>query len=321
MNRCIRVRTPSRLHFGLSSLGHDTTKPQFGGVGMMVHTPCVELEITPANEFEVHGRHAERVAKFAESISEHFALPTLPEVSVQVIRSPRDHIGLGVGTQLGLATAAGLAEALGFPWRDPLRLAQLTRRGRRSAVGTYGFLMGGLIVDGGHLPGEGLGQLVYRGDVPADWRIALITAGGSVGRSGKCEDQAIANLPAVSTETTEKLEQISLEQLKPALECGDFRAFTEAVYEYGELAGECFAPAQGGTFCSKQTAELIEWLRAEGIAGVGQSSWGPTVFAFLSNDAAAQELQHNFAQKTYAGDFDFFVTAPANCGAVVTITD
>jgi beta-ribofuranosylaminobenzene 5'-phosphate synthase len=321
MNRCIRVRTPSRLHFGLSSLGHDTSKPQFGGVGVMVEAPCVELEITPADRFEVHGRHAERVTTFAESISERFALPTLPGVSVQVIQSPRDHIGLGVGTQLGLATAAGLAEALGFPWRDPLRLAQLTRRGRRSAVGTYGFLLGGLIVDDGHLPGEGLGRLVYRGDVPTEWRIALITAGGSEGRSGKSEDQAMANLPAVSVETTTKLEQIALEQLKPALEEFDFRAFSEAVYQYGVLAGECFAPAQGGTFCSKQTAELIEWLRAEGVAGVGQSSWGPTVFAFLPNDAAAQELQHIFTRRIYSGDYDFLITAPANRGAVVTITD
>jgi beta-ribofuranosylaminobenzene 5'-phosphate synthase len=320
MSRCIHVRTPCRLHFGLSSLGHDTTKPQFGGVGMMVHTPCVELEITPANKFEVHGRHAERVAKFAESISEHFALPTLPEVSVQVIQSPRDHIGLGVGTQLGLAVAAGLAEALGFPWRDPLRLAQLTRRGRRSAVGTYGFLLGGLIIDGGHLPQEGLGRLVYQGDVPADWRIALITAGGSVGRSGKSEDQAIANLPAVSPETTAKLEQIAIEQLEPALVKFDFPSFSEAVYQYGTIAGECFAPAQGGTFCSKQTAELIAWLRGQGIDGVGQSSWGPTVFAFLPNETAAQELQHNFAQKPYAGDFDFLITAPANQGAVVKVT-
>jgi hypothetical protein len=44
------------------------------------------------------------------------------------------------------------------------------------------------------------------------------------------------------------------------------------------------------------------------------------VFAFLPNETAAQELQHNFAQKTYAGDFDFLITAPANQGAVVKVT-
>jgi beta-ribofuranosylaminobenzene 5'-phosphate synthase len=320
MNRSIRVRTPCRLHFGLSSLGHDSTKPQYGGVGMMINSPCVELEITPSDQFEVDGRHAERVAKFAELITKNLALPSLPEVSVKVIAAPRDHIGLGVGTQLGLATAAGLAEALGFPWRDPLRLAQLTGRGRRSAVGTYGFLMGGLIVDGGHLPNEGLGQLVYRGEIPNEWRIVLITAGGT-GRSGHSEDLAIADLPAVAPATTEELERIALEQLKPALEKLSFSEFAEAVYKYGKLAGEFFSPAQGGTYCSKQIEELIEWLREHGVDGVGQSSWGPTVFAFLPSEEDAQELQRLFARKIYSADYDLLITTPANHGAIVTITD
>lgn len=320
MNRSIRVRTPCRLHFGLSSLGHDSTKPQFGGVGMMVDAPCVELEITPSDQFEVHGRHAERIAKFAELITKNLTLPSLPEVSVQVVQAPRDHIGLGVGTQLGLATAAGLAEALGFPWRDPLRLAQLTGRGRRSAVGTYGFLMGGLIVDGGHLPNEGLGQLVYRGEIPEEWRIVLITSGGT-GRSGHSEDLAIADLPAVAPATTGELERIALEQLKPALEKPSFPEFAEAVFKYGKLAGECFSPAQGGTYCSKQIEELIEWLQRHYVDGVGQSSWGPTVFAVLPSEEAAMELQHLFARRIYSGDYDFLITTPANHGAVVTVTD
>jgi beta-ribofuranosylaminobenzene 5'-phosphate synthase len=319
MSRSIRVRTPCRLHFGLSSLGHDPTKPQYGGVGMMVDSPCVEVEITPSNRFEVVGRHAERVKKFAELIAKNLALPSLPEVNIKVIAAPRDHIGLGVGTQLGLATAAGLAEALGFPWRDPLRLAQLTGRGRRSAVGTYGFLMGGLIIDGGHLPNESLGQLNYRGEVPEEWRIALIISGAK-GRSGKSEDHAIANLPAVPPATTEELKRIALEQLKPALEKSSFPDFTEAVYEYGKLAGQCFASAQGGTFGSKQIEELIEWLPLQGVDGVGQSSWGPTVFAFLPNDAAAQELRRLFARRMYAGDYDFLITAPANHGTTVMFT-
>lgn len=317
MNRRIRVRTPCRLHFGLSSLGHDITKPQFGGVGMMVDLPCVELEITPADKFEVGGRHAERVIKFAETISTNLGLP---ELNIQVLQAPRDHIGMGVGTQLGLATAAGIAEALGLPWRDPLRLAQLSRRGRRSAVGTYGFLLGGLIIDGGHLPNESLGQLAYRVDVPSEWRIALIIAGGT-GRSGNSEDQTIASLPAVPSETTAKLEEIAIEQIKPALENSSFAEFAEAVFEYGKLAGDCFAPAQGGTYSSPQTAELVAWLREQGIAGVGQSSWGPTVFAFLPNEAAAKELQRLFARRIYAGDYDFRITAPSNQGAVVTVTD
>jgi beta-ribofuranosylaminobenzene 5'-phosphate synthase len=180
--------------------------------------------------------------------------------------------------------------------------------------------MGGLIVDGGHLPQESLGRLVFRGEIPEEWRIVLITAGGT-GRSGKSEDQAIANLPAVAPATTEQLERIALDQLIPALEKPSFPEFAKAVFEYGKLAGECFTPAQGGTYCSKQIEELIEWLPLQGVDGVGQSSWGPTVFAFLPNDEAAKELQRIFARRIYSGDYDFLIAAPANHGADVTITD
>ncbi len=34
----------------------------------------------------------------------------------------------------------------------------------------------------------------------------------------------------------------------------------------------------------------MDWVRAQGPAGVGQSSWGPTGFAILPSDAEARRL-------------------------------
>ena len=321
MKRCVEVHTNCRLHFGLTSLGHDVVQPQFGGVGVMVDAPGVHLQITSAEQFTTAGPLCERVAKFAASISDHLRLPALPKVNVQVLAAPREHVGLGVGTQLGLSLAAGLAECLGFPWRDPLRLGQLTRRGRRSAIGTYGFLLGGFIVDAGHHTNEPLGQLAYRGDFPAEWRFALLTPLKKSGRAGAEEDRAISNLPPVPRAVTQELEQLTTSQLIPALESHDFATFSEALYRYGCLAGKCFAPVQGGTFTSPETARLITWLRAQYIAGVGQSSWGPTVFALLPNSESAQKLHTTLRDKPEFLDYEFVVAAAANQGAMVAVSE
>lgn len=320
MNRGVEVRTHCRLHFGLTSLGHDSTRPQFGGVGVMVNAPGACLQITPSDTFGVSGPLNERVEKFAMSIAEHWQLPALPEVSIKIVSAPREHVGLGIGTQLALAVAAGLGEALGLAWRDPLRLAQLTRRGRRSAVGTYGFLQGGLIVDGGHTSDEALGRLVHRIEVPEDWRFVLFMPTIQAGCAGTAEERAFADLPLVSLVVTAEMEQIVTDQLIPALAVADFVRFSEALFRYGTLAGQCFAAVQGGAFCSPQTAELIARLRGRGIAGVGQSSWGPTVFALTENQSTAEQLVREFSNFQNSGDYEVLIAPPANEGARVSVS-
>ena len=319
MTHRIVVRTGCRLHFGLANLGHDPTGPQFGGVGVMVDVPGVQLELQPCERFVAQGPLNERVQQFVNSILHNLQMSQLPELEIRVISAPREHVGLGVGSQLGLAVAAGLAEALGFPWRDPLRLCQLTGRGRRSAVGTYGFLLGGLIVDGGHLSGEPLGKLSFRCELPAEWRFALLTPPTAVGFSGLAEEQALGKLAPVSEEVTRELQHTINEHLIPAAELADFLAFSEAVFHYGCLAGKCFASAQGGTFASPETERLILWLREQGYAGVGQSSWGPTVFVVLRDQAAATTLSQAISNHATFRDYECLVGPAANRGVEVEV--
>lgn len=321
MNRGVEVRTYCRLHFGLTSLGHDSTRPQFGGVGVMVNAPGACLQITPSDSFRVAGPSSQRVNKFAVTIAEQWHLPALSDVGIKIVSAPREHVGLGVGTQLALAVAAGLGEALGLAWRDPLRLAQLTRRGRRSAVGTYGFLQGGLIVDGGHSREDTLGQLLHRVEVPEDWRFVLFMPTTQVGCAGTVEERAFAELPAVPLRVTAEMEQIATDQLIPALVVADFARFSEALFRYGTLAGQCFAAVQGGAFSSPQTAELIAWLRGRGIAGVGQSSWGPTVFALTADQSSAEQLVREFTGYPGSVDYEVLIAPPANEGARVLVSD
>src|SRR4051812_33737556 len=156
----IRVRAPSRLHFGMFSFGH-SDRPQFGGVGVMVEPPAVEVTISSGSRLVVRGSMADRARQIVELVSANWKLAELPTCAIE-IQSPPNHIGLGVGTQLSLAMAAGLRRYLQLPEMFAEDLAISVGRGSRSAVGTYGFAHGGLIVDAGKEAGQPIGTLARR---------------------------------------------------------------------------------------------------------------------------------------------------------------
>lgn len=317
MKPCLTVQTFCRLHLGLNSLGHATGRPQFGGVGLMVDVPCVRLRLATANRFSASGPLSERTKRHALRAAEQLPMANLPTLSIKTLAAQQEHTGLGVGTQLGLSTVAGLLEALGVPWRDPIRLAQLAGRGKRSAVGTFGFLLGGLIIDGGHLSTEPLGRLTTRCHVPAEWRFLLVTPPGQAGPAGRNEEHAIAQLPPIPSTITEELEEIATRQIAPSVRNGNFADFSAAVFRYGFLAGKCFAPVQGGTFAQADTAKLVAWLRSQGVVGVGQSSWGPTVFAVTANTSDAEQLREMLTREQDFQQAKMQIGAAANTGVLI----
>ena len=78
----------------------------------------------------------------------------------------------------------------------------------------------------------------------------------------------------------------------PALHEVDLPAFGEALYEFNRRVGEMFRPAQGSVYSQPATEEWVGFLRKQGVHGVGQSSWGPTVFAVLEADQAEHLARH-----------------------------
>jgi predicted sugar kinase len=76
----------------------------------------------------------------------------------------------------------------------------------------------------------------------------------------------------------------------PAVVEGDLPMFGAALSEIQATTGRWFSGAQGGTFAPGPSEELIRRMREWGAAGVGQSSWGPTVFGIVDGESAALRL-------------------------------
>jgi beta-ribofuranosylaminobenzene 5'-phosphate synthase len=79
-------------------------------------------------------------------------------------------------------------------------------------------------------------------------------------------------------------------QLLPALAQGDVADFGAALTEIQRINGEWFAAAQGGVYAPGESARLVQQLREGGAAGVGQSSWGPTVYGLTADAVTARQL-------------------------------
>ena len=187
-----------------------------------------------------------------------------------------------------MAAALAVRRALGDD-PEPVALAADLGRGLRSGVGVHGFARGGLLVDGGKGPGTAVRRffagMMCRTNGAFCWR----RRGTSTGSPAPANATRLRRLARqrVDAAETETLCRLVLLGLLPALVEGDLAAFGEAVFEFNRRAGLLFKTSQGGEYRSPAAAELVAVLRDFGVRGVGQSSWGPTIFAIDEGEQLA----------------------------------
>jgi beta-ribofuranosylaminobenzene 5'-phosphate synthase len=283
----VSVLTTARLHMGFLDLNGGLGR-KFGSIGLSLDQPAIRLEARRADGFSAEGPGAERallsIIKFAEragiSGGAHLTLrESIPE-----------HAGLGSGTQMALAVGVALSRL----YASPLTLAEiaaLTERGARSGIGIGAFEQGGLLVDSGRGTDTVVPPVIARMDFPESWRVLLIFDDASVGVHGGEEVEAFRTLPVFPAATASELCRQVLMRALPAVVEHHLPAFGEAIHEIQCQVGDYFAAAQGGgRYTSQAVSQVLEWLRANDIACVGQSSWGPTGFAVVESDQVAQNV-------------------------------
>jgi beta-ribofuranosylaminobenzene 5'-phosphate synthase len=332
----VRVWTPSRLHFGLLGFAVDgeawpdrhgmqvLPARRFGGVGLMVERPGLRIVTTAAVAWSAEGPLGDRALAFAQRFAESIRLEKpdadLPPQRLIVEEAPPEHIGLGVGTQLGLAVGRALALAWGYDLAAS-DLARRVGRGLRSALGVYGFAHGGFLVESGKRCGqeEDLAPLAIRTSFPSEWRVVLVTPREAPGLHGSAELQAFAHLAARpdATAQTDALCRLVLLGMLPALAAADLEAFGESLYDFNARAGEAFAGVQDGVYSGPRVAECVAFLRGEGVRGVGQSSWGPTVYAVVGDKDRAADLLARLSRRFGSGLAQAWATTACNTGSRV----
>jgi beta-ribofuranosylaminobenzene 5'-phosphate synthase len=132
--------------------------------------------------------------------------------------------------------------------------------------------------------------VIFQHPLPDDWLFVLATPRAAPGLAGPSEQRAFQDLPPMDADRVGRICRLTLMQVAPAVLTGDIRTFGAALTEIQEVVGEYFAPHQGGRFASQTGCEVAELALARGAHGVGQSSWGPTVFALTQGEAAARAL-------------------------------
>src|SRR5262249_20423790 len=160
--------------------------------------------------------------------------------------APDEHVGLGVGTQLGLAVGKALALAQSMGSLSIFEIARRVGRGARSALGIHGFVHGGFLVEGGQQGPDEIGPLLAHLSFPAAWPILRVSGAGAPGLHGAPEREAFGRLPAMPDALTDALCRLVLLGMLPALQARDLQAFGEALHDFNARVGEAFASVQGG---------------------------------------------------------------------------
>ncbi|HKB81626.1 MAG TPA: beta-ribofuranosylaminobenzene 5'-phosphate synthase family protein [Burkholderiales bacterium] len=314
--RTVSVTAPARLHLGFLDMNGSRGR-RFGSVGLTLEGLCVELSIRRAPSFGITGAQSERAEQFAKALRDRFNLPD--DFQIILSRTIPEHAGLGSGTQLGVAVGVALARLfrLDLSVRE---IAVLVQRGQRSGIGAGAFEFGGFLVDGGKGASDDPPPIVSRVEFPADWRVVLVLDPATRGLHGDREIAAFQALPAFPEILASHLCRLMLMQALPAMAERDIDSFGNAVGELQRITGDYFAPAQGGRFASPAVAEVLAWFESQGIAGIGQSSWGPTGFAIVAGEDRAAELAR-MAQSRWgaAGLLQFMVCGGRNRGAEVEV--
>jgi len=209
----------------------------------------------------------------------------LSNISVRILSRAPKHVGLGSTTQLKLSIARAVLSLLNIDVQNMEYLSQILGRGEISGVGTYAHAYGGLVIDMGKRKVEEFPKLYMRLEFPRIWYI-VVARGEGRGPDERREHSLFAYSCPIELVYEASFQVFSI--IVPAIVERDFELFCRGLERLQLIVGKMFEKAQGGIF-SGSSEELVSLLKKLGLKGVGQSSWGPTVYGFtLSRDHASK---------------------------------
>lgn len=320
----VTTYAPARIHFGLFSIAEELGL-RFGGAGLMVKNPTTVIKAAACKKLDCTdetGLLRKNVSMWWEKNADLMpgiaGVENLP-IRLELQSQPPRHSGFGSGTQIAMAVAATLFKFFELNLPNAQELAKTMRRGKRSAIGTYGFQSGGFLVDQGISTNSTISKLKTQIHFPTDWRIILLIPKREQGMHGPLENKTFDEIvDQVKIRNRERLTQLCFDSIVPAIENARYDQLGEPLYEFNRLSGQYFCEYQFGCYHSEKCAQIVEDIRGLGINTVGQSSWGPCIFAITKDQTTANEIvtkiQSDQSELYSASNIDILITQPDNDG-------
>ncbi|HSD56700.1 MAG TPA: beta-ribofuranosylaminobenzene 5'-phosphate synthase [Methanotrichaceae archaeon] len=319
------VETPSRIHITLTDLTGSCGRVD-GGVGITLDEPNIVLEAERSEDLTVIGENADRARAAAQAVREHFGLGG---ARLSIRGGYRMHVGLGGGTQLGIAAGKAISELYNRS-ATAREIAGIINRGGTSGIGTAAFEVGGFIIDGGHSFGPGKEKMDFRPssasegirpphaiahhDFPVDWKILLAIPDIPKGAHGQKEVDIFREYCPVPLADVHELCYQILVKMMPSLVEANLDEFGSAVNRVQELGFKKIEVMLQHPLVRR----LMEQMREAGAACAGLSSFGPTVYAITDTQTRDIEAAAFEAMQDVGGDV--LITRSRNEGARVRTT-
>ncbi len=317
MHMSVTVETGARLHFGFINLAPSHGRV-YGSLGVAVDKPGVCVRASPAadivcNEPAIKGFVSDAVT-FLEVDGARVSLDT---------KMPR-HVGFGSTTQLALAVGAAVARAHDRSFQVQ-EFASAVGRGRRSGIGIAAFESGGFALDAGHerscedRNSWSVPPVVCQHAVPPSWRFVTITP--SIDRTvhGKDERRSMTRvLTEANSAVTNHVATTTLLEVLPGIATNDVDRFGRGVARIDRYNGRWFRNEQADAYHPAVRDAVRELTDTPAVAGVGQSSWGPTIYGITTTDrlsAAAEAARRGLDRLEVDGEIR--VLSPRNEGAAI----
>lgn len=301
----VRVSAPAHLHAGNPDL-HGGYGRLYGTLGVAITEPRLEVELEESDNYTVElsdeavslldsyvytaRRYVATAERFLRVIAD---LAGCRGLRLKVERVIPPWVGLGGLTPLALAVASA-ASRLCNP--IDLRDAAISLgRSTISGLGFYSFINGGLLFDGGFVVGEEhVPPLVFRADVPSD--VVAVVYVSPLGLASRIvefkekEYEVLRKMPKMDPEFADSVSRMLLMGVLANAADGRWRDAFKWLGEFNRVLGEYWAEKQGSVYCCTEVEDAIAAMLEAGAWGAGQSSWGPTVYAFTEPNKAEEVL-------------------------------
>tara|TARA_B100002003_G_C14156567_1_gene556991 strand:- start:4127 stop:5062 length:936 start_codon:yes stop_codon:yes gene_type:complete len=308
----IDITTPSRIHITLLDLNASIGRID-GGIGLALESPRIQMSASKGKKINVNGPMKERIAVAARKVLNHIG--ETEGIDIRIDEAFPQHIGLGSGTQISLATGMAVSKIYKKMPKD--EIAKITGRGGTSGIGVAVFKQGGFILDGGHsikikkefnptsISKAPPPPIITRKKFP-NWKVGLIIPKTQKLFSGSREVRIFKKYCPLPLDEVQKLSHLILMKLLPALVEKDIEVFGESINLIQTVG---FKKVELGLQLP-WTKKMLDIAQSYSY-GAGISSFGPLIYCFPKNE---EKLLKNIPKKKA----DVIFTKACNEGARIS---